>query len=88
MKHECGCERGDDCTMVTVCSLQTAVEELEQQLEAYKERFQLVAAQSIRDCEKAEKLAAQLEKVRELLNQERYIGTIHIYELQDILEKE
>ena len=64
MRHECGCERGDDCTTTTMCALQSAVEELEAQLDAYKERMQLIAAQSIRDCEKVEQLEAQLRNIK------------------------
>lgn len=28
--HECGCERGDDCTKTTMCHVQSAIEDSEE----------------------------------------------------------
>ena len=51
-----------DGNFITYVSYQ----KLEAQLDEYKERFQLVAEQSIRDCEKAEDLKKQLEAIRKV----------------------
>ena len=45
-RYECGCEFGCDCTKTTICAIQSAVEEKQEEIDALQEEIEELKAKN------------------------------------------
>jgi len=71
MSDRCGCEIGTDCTKTTVCQLNNAVEEVQEELQTQIDSLQ----QKVHLCTAYDKLEAFVQKCADVKNDEGWQGT-------------